>query len=195
MINAAGFSQNELQDAYISEFDTKYEIIRNIKSNKIDISKKKWVLENAEIYTENNRIIENNLLIQTNYNYEIIQNLFSNMSSLSVFELIELRNNYKKLNYSLTEVDLQLTKLITFPIFFILMVIFSGIIMMNTKNLPSKNLKIIIGLFFSVIIYYINNFFYILGNTEKINILTAVIAPLLFFALINLILLRNVNVK
>ena len=67
--------------------------------------------------------------------------------------------------------------------------------MMNTKNLPSKNLKIIIGLFFSVIIYYINNFFYVLGNTEKINILTAVIAPLLFFALINLILLRNVNVK
>ena len=195
MINAAGFSQNELQEAYISEFDKNYEIIRNIKSNKIDISKKKWVLENAEIYIENNKIIENNLLIQTNYNYEIIQNLFSNMSSLSVFELIELRNNYKRLNYSLTEVDLQLIKLITFPIFFILMVIFSGIIMMNTKNLRSKNLKITIGLFFSVIIYYINNFFYVLGNTEKINILTAVTAPLLFFALINLILLRNVNVK
>ena len=67
--------------------------------------------------------------------------------------------------------------------------------MMNTKNLRSKNLKITIGLFFSVIIYYINNFFYVLGNTEKINILTAVIVPLLFFAFINLILLRNVNVK
>ena len=195
MINAAGFSQNELQDAYISEFNKNYEIIRNIKSNKIDISKKKWVLENAEIYIENNRIVENNLLLQTNYNYQIIQNLFSNMTSLSVFELIELRNNYKRLSYSLTEVDLQLIKLITFPIFFILMVIFSGIIMMNTKNLPSKNLKITIGLFFSVIIYYINNFFYVLGNTEKINILSAVTAPLLFFALINLILLRNINVK
>ncbi|MDC3155430.1 LptF/LptG family permease [Candidatus Pelagibacter sp.] len=195
MINAAGIGQNELLEAYISEFDKNYEIIRNIKSNKIDISKKKWVLESAEIYTENNKIIENNLLIQTNYNYEIIQNLFSNMSTLSVFELIELRNNYKKLNYSLTEIDLHLIKLITFPLFFILMVIFSGIIMMNTKNLQSKNLKITIGLFFSVIIYYINNFFYVLGNTEKIDILTAVTAPLIFFALINLILLRNVNVK
>ncbi len=195
MINAAGFSQNELQDAYISEFNKNYEIIRNIKSNKIDISKKKWVLENAEIYIENNRIVENNLLLQTNYNYQIIQNLFSNMTSLSVFELIELRNNYKRLSYSLTEVDLQLIKLISFPIFFILMVIFSGIIMMNTKNLRSKNLKITIGLFFSVIIYYINNFFYVLGNTEKINILSAVTLPLLFFALINLILLRNVNDK
>ena len=117
------------------------------------------------------------------------------MSSLSVFELLEMRNNYKKLNYSLTEVDLQLIKLISYPIFFVLMVIFSGIIMMNTKNFKNKNLKITIGLFFSVIIYYINNFFYVLGNTEKISILTSVTLPLLFFALINLILLKNLNVK
>ena len=117
------------------------------------------------------------------------------MSSLSIFELFEMRSGYKRLNYSLTEVDLQIIKLISYPVFFVLMVIFSGIIMMNTKNFKSKNLKITIGLFFSVIIYYINNFFYALGNTEKISILTAVTIPLLFFTLINLILLRNLNVK
>ena len=75
------------------------------------------------------------------------------------------------------------------------MVIFSGIIMMNTKSFKSKNLKIIIGLFFSVIIYYINNFFYILGNTEKINIVGSVFIPLLFFTFINLLFLKNLNAK
>ena len=195
IINADKVNKNELQDAYISEFNNSYEIIRNIKSKKIDITKKEWVIENAEIYIQNNKIDEEKLYLKTNYNYEIIQNLFSNMSSLSIFELFEMRNNYKKLNYSLTEVDLQLIKLISYPIFFVLMVIFSGIIMMNTKNFKSKNLKITIGLFFSVIIYYINNFFYVLGNTEKISILTSVTLPLLFFALINLILLKNLNVK
>jgi lipopolysaccharide export system permease protein len=195
MINAAKVNKNELQDAYISEFNNNYEIIRNIQSKKIDITKKEWVIENAEIYIENNKINEEKLYLKTSYNYEIIQNLFSNMSSLSIFELFEMRNNYKRLNYSLTEVDLQLIKLISYPVFFVLMVIFSGIIMMNTKNLKNKNLKITIGLFFSVIIYYINNFFYVLGNTEKISILTAVTIPLLFFTLINLILLRNLNVK
>ena len=195
MINAAIVNDNELQDAYISEFNSSYEIIRNIKSKRIDITKKEWVIENAEIYIQNNKIETEKLYLKTNYNYEIIQNLFSNMSSLSIFELLEMRNNYKKLNYSLTEVDLQLIKLISYPIFFVLMVIFSGIIMMNTKNFKSKNLKITIGLFFSVIIYYINNFFYVLGNTEKISILTSVTLPLLFFALINLILLKNLNVK
>ena len=195
MINAAKIDKNELQNAFISEFNSNYEIIRNIKSNKIDITKKEWVIKNAEIFIENNKIDEEKLYIKTNYDYEIIQNLFSNMSSLSVFELLEMRNNYKKLNYSLTEVDLQLIKLISYPIFFVLMVVFSGIIMMNTKSFKSKNLKITIGFFFSVIIYYINNFFYVLGNTEKISILTAITLPLFVFALINLILLKNLNVK
>ena len=195
MINAAKVDVNELQEAYISEFNEDFEIIRNIKSKKIDITEKIWVIENAEIYTGNNKEIEKKLFFKTNFNYEIIQNLFSNMSSLSILELLEMRNNYKKLNYSLTEIDLQLLKLISFPFFFILMVVFSGIIMMNTRGFKSKNLKITVGLFFSVIIYYINNFFYVLGNSEKISILAAIFIPLIFFTLINLFLLRNLNAK
>ena len=195
MINASLINQNELLDAYISEFDNNYEIIRNIKSKKIDITNKEWIIKNAEIYIKNNKEIVSELRFNTNFDYEIIQNLFSNMSSLSFLELIETRNNYKKLNYSLTEIDLQLLKLFSFPFYFILMFIFSGIIMMSTKSFKSKNLKIIIGLFSSVIIYYINNFFFILGTSEKINVITSIFAPLLFFTLINLIFIRNLNAK
>ena len=106
-----------------------------------------------------------------------------------------MRKNYKKLNYSLTEIDLQLLKLISFPFYFCLMFIFSGIIMMNTKSFKSKNLKIMIGLFLSVIIYYINNFFFILGTSEKISAISSIITPLLLFTLINLIFIRNLNAK
>mgnify|MGYP001384322800 CR=1 FL=1 len=195
MINAAKVNKNELQNAYISEFNNNYEIIRNIQSKKIDITKKEWVIENAEIYIENNKINEEKLYLKTNYNYEIIQNLFSNMSSLSIFELLEMRKNYKKLNYSLTEIDLQLRKLVSFPFYFCLMFILSGIIMMNTKSFKSKYLKITIGLFLSVVIYYINNFFYILGTSEKVNVVSSIFIPLLFFTIINLIFTRNLNAK
>ena len=119
----------------------------------------------------------------------------SNMSSLSVLELIEMRENYKKLNYSLTEIDLQLLKLVSFPIYFVLMFIFSAIIMMNTKTFRNKSLKITIGLFFSVIIYYINNFFYVLGTSEKINVISSVIIPLIILTMINSIFIRNINAK
>ena len=117
------------------------------------------------------------------------------MSSLSFLELIEMRKNYKKLNYSLTEIDLQLLKLITFPIYFVLMFIFSGIIMMNTKTFKSKSLKIIIGLFLSIIIYYINNFFFILGTSEKLNVIISVVIPLFFLSIINFIFIKNINAK
>ena len=195
MINASSINRNELLDAYISEFDKNYEIIRNIRSKKIDISNKEWILKDTEIYVQNNKEIVNELRFNTNFDYEIIQNLFSNMSSLSFLELIEMRKNYKKLNYSLTEIDLQLLKLISFPFYICLMFICSGIIMMNTKSFKSKNLKIIFGLFLSVIIYYINNFFYVLGTSEKIGVLSSILIPLLFFLFINIIFLRNLDAK
>ena len=195
MINAGSFNNNELKDAYISEFDENFEIKRNIKSQEIDISNKEWIIKDAEIYIQNNRKIVKSLKLNTNFDYELIQNLFSNMSSLSFLELIEMRRNYKKLNYSLTEIDLQLLKLITFPLYFVLMFIFSGIIMMNTKTFKSRSLKIIIGLFFSVIIYYINNFFFILGTSEKLNVIISVLIPLFFLSIINLIFIKNINAK
>ena len=195
MINASSFNDNQLLDTYISEFDKNFQIIRNIKSQKIDITNKEWIIKNAEIYVQNNREIVNSLKLKTNFDYKLIQNLFSNMSSLSFIELIEMRENYKKLNYSLTEIDLQLFKLISFPFYFILMFIFSAIIMMNTKTFKSKTLKIIIGLFLSVIIYYVNNFFYVLGTSEKLNVISSVIIPLTILTIINFILLRNINAK
>ena len=195
MINASSINKNELSNTYISEFDKNFEIIRNIKSSKIDITNKEWIVKDAEIYIQNNREIVKSLKLMTNFDYKLIQNLFSNMSSLSFTELIEMRTNYKKLNYSLTEIDLQLLKLISFPFYFILMFIFSAIIMMNTKTFKNKSIKIIIGLFLSVIIYYINNFFFILGTSEKISVLSSIIIPLTILTIINSLFLRNINDK
>ena len=195
MINASSINKNELLNTYISEFDKNFEIIRNIKSSKIDITNKEWIVKDAEIYIQNNREIVKSLKLMTNFDYKLIQNLFSNMSSLSFTELIEMRTNYKKLNYSLTEIDLQLFKLISFPFYFILMFIFSAIIMMNTKTFKNKSIKIIIGLFLSVIIYYINNFFFILGTSEKISVLSSIIIPLTILTIINYLFLRNINDK
>jgi hypothetical protein len=48
-----------------------------------------------------------------------INSLYSNLSSLNLFELFELRQNYKKLNYSITDVDLQLLKLVSLPVFLV----------------------------------------------------------------------------
>jgi lipopolysaccharide export system permease protein len=195
IINSSKIEQNFLIDAFISEFDENYEIIRNIKSKKINIKSNKWIILNPKIFT-GNLVEEKKILeIKSNFNYQRIKSLYSNLSSLSILELIELRKNYILLGYSTTEVNVHIQKLISYPIYFLLMTIFSCIIMFNSKNLKNTTFKISIGLFSSVVIYYINNFFYVLGNTERISLLISVWVPLLILGIINFIMLNKINEK
>jgi lipopolysaccharide export system permease protein len=195
IINAAKIDKNFLVDTYISEFDQNFEIVKNIRSKKIDITKNEWLIYNAEIYEQNYKKNEKMLKLNTNFNYNIIQNLFSNLSSLSLLDLWEMRKNYKKLNYSVTDIDLQLMKLISYPLYLLLMTMLAAIIMFNTKKSSNKYKRIILGLFCSVVIYYFSNFFYVLGSTEKINLAISVTIPLLILFLINIYFMRNINAK
>lgn len=195
IINATKIDKNFLINVFISEFDKDFNLKRNIVSKKVDIKEKNWIIYNPKIYIDNNSEILDQIIIRSNFDYLRVQNLFSNLSSLSLIELIELRNNYKQINYSTTEVDLQLQKLISFPFYFTLMTILAAIIMFNTKQFKSISLKITIGLFICVIIYYINNFFYVLGDTGKIPLTASVWAPLFLLLLINTKFILNLNEK
>ena len=195
IVNASKIDNNFLLDVFITEFDENYNLSRNIRSEKVDIKNKDWEVYDPRVYKENTQTDLKNLKIKSNFDYEKIQNLFSNLSSLSLIKLLQLRENYKQLNYSTTEVDIQLLKIISYPIYFLLMTILSSIIMFNTKNYKSISLKISVGLFFSVIIYYVFNFFYILGNIEKISLIISISVPLLILSVINFILIFNINAK
>ena len=111
IINASKIEQNFITNVYLSEFNKNFEIIRNIKSKKIDIKNKEWVIYDAEIFTQNFRQKSDLIYLKTNFDYEIIQNLFSNLSSLSVIELVNMRENYISLNYSLTDLNMHLLNL------------------------------------------------------------------------------------
>lgn len=195
MINSSKIEQNYLIDNYITEFNKNYKVIRNIKSDKIDIKNNDWIVLDAKIFVNNNYKIEKSLLLKTNFNYKKIQSLYSNLASLNFYELLELKKNYRKLNYSTTEINLQLMKLTTYPLYLFLMTLFSGLIMLRIKSFDSSTFKISIGLFFSVIIYYLNNFFYVLGSTEKLSIIASILLPLLTLSVINAFMLININEK
>ena len=75
------------------------------------------------------------------------------------------------------------------------MTILAAIIMFNTKKFNNTTLKLAIGLFMSVIIYYMNNFFLIMGNTEKIPIHISIWGPLIVLLLLNSIPILKINEK
>ncbi|WP_440914887.1 LptF/LptG family permease [Candidatus Pelagibacter sp.] len=193
--NSSYIEGNYLIENFITEFDNKFKVIRNIQSEKIDITENTWVIQNAKIYKNNNYNDTEKLKLETNFNSERIQTLYSNLSALSLGELYELRNNYKKQNYSIVDIDLHLIKIFVYPLFLLLITLFSSSIMLTTKDIKSVTVKILIGLFFSVIIYYLNNFSYVLGSTERISLLLSTISPLLILVTINCLMLYRANEK
>ncbi len=195
IVNASKINENFLIDAFITQFDNQYNVIKNIKTNKIDIKENTWLIYNPEIFQENKKEKAKTLNLYSNFNHEKIKNLFSNLSSLSLNELIKLKKNYDTLNYSSTDVSVQIQKLISYPVFLTMMTLLSSIIMFNSKTLKNNTIKLVCGLFISVIIYYINNFFNVLGNTEKLTVLSSVWIPLSLLIFTNIVYLRKINQK
>ena len=195
MINSSKIEANYLVDNFITEFNENYEVIRNIKSKKIDITSNNWIVIKPEIFTNNFSHKKKELLLESNFNYKRIQSLFSNLSSLSFLELIELKRNYGLLNYSTIDIDIQIQKIITYPVYLMLMTIFSALIMFNSKKFKSNTLKISVGLFLCVIIYYFNNLFNVLGATEKINYFLSVWIPLILLSISTILMMSKINEK
>ena len=195
IVNSSKIENNFLINNFITEFNKDYKVIRNLKSDKIDIENKEWRAYNVKIYDKNNYKIEKELNIKTNFDYKRIQTLYSNLSSLSFYQLFELRKNYKKLNYSLTEINLQFLKIVSFPLYLLLVAFFSSLIMFRVKRLHNTTFKVSLGLFFSVIIYYINNFFMVLGSTERLSLIFAIFIPLILISIINVLMLNRINEK
>jgi len=195
IINSSKIEHNIITEVFISEFDKDYNIIRNIKSPRVNIEKNNWKIYQASIFQKNNKEEKDILEIYSNFNYKRIQSLFSNLSSLSINELFGLRKNYELLRYSTIEVDIQIIKILTYPIYLLLMVNLASIIMLNFKSVQSNTFKISLGIFVSVIIFYFNNFFIILGKIEKIPYFISIIAPIIILFSIILLMLRNINEK
>ncbi len=195
IINSSEINKNYLINNFITEFDKDYNVKRNFKTKKIDISDYEWILYDTKILEKNNYEVKEFFKIKTNFNYKRINSLYSNLSALNIIQLYELRENYRRLNYSLTEINLQFLKLISYPFFLLLITIFSALIMFRIKRYDSTTAKIALGLFFSVIIYYVNNFFYVLGSTEKMPLYLSILVPLLGLSAINILMLRNINEK
>ena len=195
IINANKVDNEFLLNVLITQFDKNFEIINIIQSKKVDISSYQWKIFNPIILRDNKQTSLNEMILQSNFDLKIINGLFSNLSSLTIIELFNLRKSYKALNYSLTDVDSHLYKVISYPIYLTLITIFAAIIMFNIGYQKNSFFKITLGILLSVVIYYINYFLNILGSNEKIPLLLSILMPLIILTIINFISIIKLNEK
>ena len=196
IINAEDLKGNILNNVDIVQFDQDFNFIRNIYAEKINIENKIWRSNSALLNNEqksNQRV--NDFQLSTNLNFQDINSLFSNLTSLSFFELNDLKNKYNSMDYSSVEVDSAIQKIFSFPFYLMLMTILSSTIMMNIKQNKTKIFHLIFGILISVIIYYLSFFFEELGKNEQVPIVVSIWIPLLMISIVAMINLVRINDK
>ena len=196
IINAKRINKEYLEDVLISEFDQKFDLIRMVKSPVINIANKKWVISNSVIYEQNKLLIKDKtIILNTHFNQKKINEMFGDLSSLNILELRKLSDDYDKLGYSTMEIRSHLNKIFSFPVYLSIMTIFSSIIMLNIKKNKPMIFYLILSVFLSVVIYYFNYLFNLLGENGKLPIHISTWGPLFLLTIFILIGLVRIDEK
>ena len=196
IINAKTFKNKSLYNVDIIQFDKNFNFKNNITSPIISVENKIWKIKSALISNTKGKLNQiNNYRLKTNLNYNDINSLYSNLSSLNIFELNKLRKKYENINYSSTEVNSAIQKLVSFPFYLTIMTILASTLMLSIKHNKSKIFHLIFGILISVVIYYLSFFFEELGKNEQIPIGISIWIPLIIIILFSSMSLVRINEK
>ena len=196
IINATKIDNNFLKNVTITTYDKDFEIKEIISSNKVDISENNWKIKKPIIFTGNiSKKQTQDRIFFSNFDIIRINSLFKNLSSLNFYQLYKLKKNYSNLNYSYEEIDIHIKKLISFPLYLTIMSLLSSIIMLNIKRNNSQMIYLIIGIFSSVAIYYVNILFQSLGKNGIIPPDLSIWMPIIILSTIISIGLIRINEK
>ena len=195
-INAKKIELNNLIDVEVVKLTQDFDYINTITAKKFNIENNLWTAKKATIINrDNSRAIKEKMTLNTNFDFEKISNLYSDLSSITFWGLIKLKKDYKTVNYSTVEIDYQFQKILSYPIYLTIMSLFSIVIMMNLNAQTNKIVIIAFSILISVLIYYINHFFGIIGRNETIPLLVSIWIPLFLLFIISTIGLVKINEK
>ena len=196
IINADKIENNYLFNTTLSQFDKNFLLKKNIVAEKIDITDFRWILYNATITEFDNSTNKyKKTFLKSSFNSEKINNLFSDLKALTYFDLQKLKKNYESIGYSTNEINLQNHKIYSLPFLLMLMTIISMIIMINNKFQKNLLFNILVGIFFSVIVYYLSHFSNLLGENGKLPLILSVWFPVLIIFIVSLIGIVKINEK
>ena len=195
IINASLIEHNNLKNVIISQFDKNFVPKKYIYADIINIKDNTWIIKKAIIIENNMRTVKENLFFQSNFNSEKINTLFANLNSLTLWELFELRRDYISIGYTIDEINLHLQKIYSFPVYLTILTIFASVLMLNVPINKPKLFYLLLGIFVSVLIFYINHFSSLLGENNKLPVTVSVWLPHVIVSILTGIGMVRINEK
>ena len=197
IISAESIEDSFLLNVVIFEFDKNFEIKRKIFSESVNISQKNWILKNYTIFKLENEIFKrennNNYEIKSIYDKEKITSLFSNSDTISFLDLSKNYQNLLNNGYSKRFLDQSFHSMLSLPFFLFLMTSIAAILTLHTLKRADNLRFIVIGLIFSVIVYYFKDLSMALGMTDRIPLILSVWSPIIILGLFTSIGILQIN--
>ena len=198
MIQALSLSDNTLNDVSIYIFDDEYNFIKKIESEEVDISTTNWLLNDAKITDQGgSNITENagNIYFKSFYDFEKIKSLYSNLDTVSFWNIKQEIKLLEDRGYSTNEMRAKMHRSLAFPLFLLGMILLSGVFTLGMTFKENNWTYVFIAIIASVIVFYLNDFSAALGKTDKLPIELSVWMPIIIIFVFSSVGIIHANQK
>jgi len=190
------FKKKTYDSGLLFIFDNNMEFIEKIdlKEGKIFDNK----IEFNELVNNNkdrNLLIYKNKITKMDLPTEIILNKFRNVETVNFFDIRKEIELNQSIGYSTDFLTTRYHKIVSLPFYIFLMIIFSGLIIINLKKTASYLVYGIIGVFVSVILYFLNDLSIAAGLTGSIPLVLSIWLPILLISIFNVVGMIQTNAK
>ena len=190
IIRSSNLEGENLMNVTIYEFDKNNNFVRRIEAKSANISSIRWSLKNVKIINENGNILSENvknLSYNSLYDLEKIKSLYSNLDTISFWNIEKEIKLLEERGYSTKQMETKLQRSFAFPFFLLAMVLLSGVFTLGIKFKESNLTYVFIAIITCVLIYFFNDFSAALGRTDKLSVGIAVWMPIIIIFILKTI--------
>jgi len=181
MIRASHLEKENLIGVTIYEFDKDNNFTRRIEADSANITSLKWVLKNIRVINSDGIVSTKNIkdpFYFSMYDIKKIKSLYSNLDTISFWDLEHEINLLKQRGYSTREMQVKLHKSLAFPFFLLSMVLLSAVFTVGVRYKDNNWTYVFLAVISSVLIFFFNDFSAALGRTDKLPIELSVWMPI-----------------
>ena len=198
MIRASHLEKENLMGVTIYEFDKDNNFTRRIEADSANITSLKWVLKNITVINSDGIMLTEPIkdpFYFSMYDIKKIKSLYSNLDTISFWDLEHEINLLKQRGYSTREMQVKLHRSLAFPFFLLSMVLLSSVFTLGTTFKENNLTYVFLTIISSVLIFFFNDFSAALGKTDKLPVELSVWMPIAIIFIFSFVGIIHANQK
>ena len=198
IIRASHLKKENLMGVTIYEFDKDNNFTRRIEADSANITSLKWVLKNITVINSDGIMLTEPIkdpFYFSMYDIKKIKSLYSNLDTISFWDLEHEINLLKQRGYSTREMQVKLHRSLAFPFFLLSMVLLSSVFTLGTTFKENNWTYVFLTIISSVLIFFFNDFSAALGKTDKLPIELSVWMPIAIIFIFSFVGIIHANQK